>query len=542
MKRRCIYLVAMLAGTVLAMAGCAKEAAPQDAAGAAQEGAFEDAAGAAQEGIVEDADGETRTEEAVVEAAPQVEITKLTKDWYNDDGSIWLVHGEYDTVSVYGNATEALTEGVKDWASQDEEAFLSYGDELSGYAAQDAAVESSYLSSLGSGEYAYSVFETLEVARSDSRVLSLLKMNSQYTGGAHGDYGYTGIVFDSQTGKLLALEDILQDAGGFQEKATAAILVRLEESYGDGLFPEYADTVEEMWENGPKWYLDVSGITFFFDPYEIGPYAMGVASVTLPYGEFAEYLKTEYLLPDSGGSVGRIPEGEEMSVSLVTERDSLDTLEVLAEYKDEYSDAEISLRVNEETMDIGTFARLGDAYFLRTEAGRSYVLLDTDYASDDYVTFVYEVTDGTVKETDRAEGVSLQDGNINTEKLRLSMHLDVLGSYKGFMDYALNDAGKLEQQQEIFEIPAETSPWGLLTVTKELPVTMDEGGQKTLSSGTSIRVIGSDNQGTIRFRVEGTEQEGSISYTRGNGTDDEWTLSIDGVPETEYFESIPYAG
>ncbi|MCD8050254.1 MAG: YobA family protein [Clostridiales bacterium] len=201
----------------------------------------------------------------------------------------------------------------------------------------------------------------------------------------------------------------------------------------------------------------------------------------------------------------------------------------------------ISLCLDDMVVEIGEFGRLGNAYLLGLADGRSFVLLDADYASDDYVTFLFEITDGELVEQSRLEDVSLQSATVSAEQLNLRVHVDVLGSYDSYMDYVIDDAGSLQATSDFYEIPTDDSDWHLITVSNEVPVTID--GQKvTLSVGTQIRITGTDNQETAYFRVEDTGVEGSVTYVRGDGEDDAYTLYIDGISEYDYFEMLPYAG
>ena len=151
-----------------------------------------------------------------------------------------------------------------------------------------------------------------------SCIPSFLESNSEYTGGAHGSWGSSGVTFDAESGALLELEDLLTDQEGFQETAEAYILGRLAEREPEGLFPDYESIVSGMWESGPNWYLDAAGITFIFQPYLIGPWAMGEVLVTFPYTEAAGYLSEDYL-PErlyslSAPMAAKVPEGETVQI------------------------------------------------------------------------------------------------------------------------------------------------------------------------------------------------------------------------------------
>lgn len=470
------------------------------------------------------------------ETAPQVTFAREEKDWYDEESGKWALHLEYDTAEVQGEGFETVAESVSQWSDQRKEELLTYGEGLYPTASEEAALSES----ASADSYYYSIFEELEVMRADSRVISLRELNSDYTGGAHGNYGYTGIVFDSQTGALLSLNDILKDEEGFQQEAAGYIAEELKVRYGEGLFPEYESTVEDMWESGPVWYLDGAGITFVFNPYEVGPYAMGAAEVTLPYDVFGEYMEDAYAGINGAGAAA-LPENTDVFLTLASEDSVQQRLNIRTETDEEYGETQITLELGDSSVVAGTFGRMGSAYLLNLTDGRSFVLFDADYASDDYVTFLYEITGGVIKEGNRLEGISLSDGAINTELLTLRMSLNVFGTYYGMMDYKIDENGMLAQQSDIFRIMGNDSDAYLLTVIQDLPVTID-GRETILPAGSRIRITGTDNQGLAYFRVDESGEEGSILYERGDGADDTWTLYVNGRPETDYFEMLPYAG
>ena len=171
--------------------------------------------------------------------------------------------------------------------------------------------------------------------------------------------------------------------------------------------------------------------------------------------------------------------------------------------------------------------------------GRTFLVFDADYASDDFVTFVFELKDRLLVECDRREGLSID--TVNTDSLKGRMHLDMLGTYGGQMDYTPGPDGQLEASGSWYEIPESGSPWQELHVVRELPVRIGEE-ETTLPAGSVIRITAADDEGTVRFRELSTGLEGEITGERGTGGEDSWKLYIDGIPEDEYFETLPYAG
>ncbi|MCD8232712.1 MAG: DUF3298 and DUF4163 domain-containing protein [Clostridiales bacterium] len=474
------------------------------------------------------ADDDFSSGDAVSTAAvPKVTLETEYRNWYSDDEEYWLMQAECDSISVTGDGCDVLCTAVNQWNAEQTDSFWNYCEDLSEDAA--ACIGDSIADP---DSYFYESCREIEVARVDESVLSLVIMNYDYLGGAHGYDGYTAVSFDAVNGDILELEDILEDTDGFQEAAESYIIENLEENYSDELFEGYEDAVASMWDAEPVWYLDAEGITFVFNAYELGPYSMGEAIVTCSYEEFGSYMKDSYAGMNGAGA-GKFSLNTDIQTTSGTLSVNMDTDGDEGMYP-------LVLSLDGETAEAGEFGRFGEAYLLTLSDGRSFVLCDADYASDDYVTFLYEITDGEIVQRSCLEDISLQRGVVSPDGMTLRAHLDVLGTYYAYMDYEIGESGALTQTEDVFEILQDGYAWRVLTTMKELPVTVD-GETTMLPEGSRIRITGTDNEGTASFTDEDTDAAGSILYERGDG-DDAWTLYIDGVSEYEYFEMIPYAG
>lgn len=542
MKRNCRFLALILAGCMCLSAGCGSVSdtgaegteaqKTAEASGSGEEDSDAENIGKQEESEDSDQGSEEYT------AAPQLTVSQKELDKYDPDTNRWLVHTEYDTASVSGDGYETLEQSVREWSEARIAEIEALSEEYAGYAAEDTAY-----SAVDSESYRYSIFQSLEAARVDSRVVSIIEMSSDYTGGAHGNYGYHGYTFDAGSGQLLELADILENAGEFQENAVSYIIQSLEETNGDGLFPEYAESVRDIWtrNEGPNWYLNAAGITFIFNPYEVGPYAVGDVRVTLPYGEFASCIKDEYE-GITGSGAARIPEDAEVLLGLGA--DEQPSRLRICQDKDENYEGPVYVELNDSAVKAGeyTYGWIEGAYVLTKEDGRTFVLLNTDEASDDFTMFLYEITDGKIRESDCVQDLSFRNGAVNTEALTLRVSLDVIGTYSAMMDYEIGEDGKLTQTEPFFRIQSsETSSGYTLTSVRELPVTVN-GEEIMLPAGSRIRITATDNMGTALFSDEDTGENGEIHYTRGNSEDDSWVIYIDGTPDYECFETVPYAG
>lgn len=110
----------------------------------------------------------------------------------------------------------------------------------------------------------------------------------EFAGGAHPNSWVSYLNFNSKTGKKIKLEDLLKPG-------TKKDLDRI----GERLFNEQnGGESEGMWDFEPgkfelneNFAIQKGGLTFVFNPYEIGPYVAGAPVVFIAYKEFKTLIK-----------------------------------------------------------------------------------------------------------------------------------------------------------------------------------------------------------------------------------------------------------
>ncbi len=506
----------------------------------------------------ENAAEETQTDANIEQAAtgaPVIWLEHQQKDWHSEDDTKWLMHAENQLIyaSIPGN--DAAAQKINDWSEAEAESVWKAGEEMASEAADYIKESAEYATDYQNDytdSYCYNRFVTYSIMRADAQVISLESLDSSYLGGAHGNYYYEGTTFDTMTGEELKIQDIVTDMPSFRLQATKDIDKYLQENYSDGLFEDYQDTVEQIWEgeDGFNWYLNKSGIMVIFNSYAVGPYAMGSVTVPLPYSAYASYLNQDYTTPETT-SAGNGELAEETVTKIRTSRleggaqVNYGDLNVYMDQKNEFGGGTLTIELNEQKEQTEYFDRLCDSQILYLEDGRVFVLLVADHASDDYELFLYEVTDGKLKMTDQQDNLFLGDGSVSAGgrkngMLMLQKNVNVFGSYQCSMTYSIGDDGKLVPDEEFFQVDIDNYPYSVLTVTRELPVSVN-GGQTTLQTGTQIRITGTNDAGIALFETTDGKVSGEIHYTEPEG-DSEFYHKINGITEDQYFESIPYAG
>lgn len=114
-----------------------------------------------------------------------------------------------------------------------------------------------------------------------------------YRGGAHGIQTVSQLVFNRHTGALLAEEEFFRP--GYKEPVTALLreAVRKEMEAEDAELLPLLE-MESIVPNGNFALLD-KGVQWIFQPYEAGPYALGLVMGTVNWGALYDYMKPDYI-------------------------------------------------------------------------------------------------------------------------------------------------------------------------------------------------------------------------------------------------------
>lgn len=514
--------IAFIMAGFLCLSACANSAAPSVSDGDTAE---------VSESTTSEGDVSSGDVETAAQSLPVVSVENRTATRYAEDGETQLVEIRQDCMVLEGTGYEKAAEAVARLLYTEQDTLEAQADSMAELAGEELREQ------LEQDAEAYFYFSPyyeeadMQVERLDSRVLSVKVSSYEYSGGAHGYGGDGGITIDLESGVELELSHLTDDFSGFMDKSREIVLQELAERE-DELFPDYAAYVEESLEN-VNWYLDAAGVEFCFTPYEIGPYASGNIVVCVPYNEVADYLKPEYGFTQETG-IQCLPVNQEVILSGTEGQYSI----MMGSRELEEYENELFLMVGEEETVLGQ-QWLEHAYLMSRPDGKQFVIFDVDWASDDFETFVYDVTDGKMEQTADV-WAELDGGNIQLDRVNLQFTLNVFGTYGSDMPHAFTDEGELTALGERYEIE-QRSDWQGLTTIRELPVTVD-GQNMTLPVGTKLSITATDNQGTAWFTAEdegGNSIEGEIHYER---IDDDYQLYVDGVSEYEYFETLPYAG
>lgn len=150
--------------------------------------------------------------------------------------------------------------------------------------AREAALDREYFNGFTSNSEYF-------VQRADDRILSVRVDGDTYTGGVHPNYGVVGMNLDPVTGEPMELSDVLTDL----EELPTILTEKIRSKYTFEPFSDLQEQLEGYEDGHYSWTLDYQGITFYFSPYEIAPYAAGLLTATIWYDELPELFVEKYI-------------------------------------------------------------------------------------------------------------------------------------------------------------------------------------------------------------------------------------------------------
>ncbi len=543
MKKRGYLLWAML--LCLSLTGCrGKAGAPEKQEEAAtQEAAKEDRKdeipAAAPEKIAERPS-----------AAPRMDLEVWIEEKNNFED--WDVMScNYDLIWTDSAKYPELAKTLEAYSAEQEESILAEREELVGYAREAKSYNSTYFSP-------YEIDVDLQVRRADSRVLSLREYTSSYSGGAHGSYETRCMNLDPETGRELALSDVVSNPAELAE----LIIAELHRTYGneEGAYNMgHEDLIRRMFggeagadEYQAPWSIGYNEISVYFDHYVLGPYAAGEFHVAVPFSAAPELFYEEYReTPEE--YVAALDEYMPCYVDLDGDGND-DTVEVQKTYRNVspgYADSTyemIHILCNgREELSYENYGSFTDFRLLKLADGRCYLYVQWygGYEGEDYIE-VFEMRPGAVRHAGNYFGD--MSARSYEKKYELTdpgcFYLsrrgnEVMGTYQVICECHVGADGlPVEEGLNLIANPEERD------LTAKIPVNV----YLVSADGTEDREPTEIPAGTV-LTFYGTKGDNMVEMVLEDGRhcriyidSSEYPHTIDGIAEDECFDGIMYAG
>ena len=390
----------------------------------------------------------------------------------------------------------------------------------------------------------FDVMETVTVRRADSRVFSLILEGSSYTGGPHKQPYTVGVAFDPETGERLKLTDVATHEGLLKDsvKEQLEAFWNKDELYEDLNLDKFF--AEKDWN--VAWVLDYHGLSVYFQPYDIAPYASGVQNVTIPFSLHPELVKEEYrIVPESYGIEFTAEKPFFFDMDGDGKIDSLTVSAAKGEY-DNYEKQSVTLNGEKVEEDTGIY--LVEPMLMHTSDGKNYLYIGQQYPDDFWAFEVFDLSKGSIKKVDTV--YSGRHNIVDYEKdyyarqvltdpnsFVLDTYTQMLGTAYGYDSYHVGTDGLPVQEHDWHMICFETE----LTLRKALTVSVvSEDGKTTgttkLKTGDKALYYRTDGENWADLKLS----DGRIVRVNPKHGDGEWTL--DGINLEEVFEGIVFGG
>lgn len=143
-------------------------------------------------------------------------------------------------------------------------------------------------SNLGESWNNYYSSVAMDVIFNDNNWLVMEMSGSEYTGGAHGNYGVSYMNIDMQQKRVWKMEDVMTVDSNklnllLDAEARRYFAIAATESFEDRLL------TDKVLPNG-NICITPTGINFVYNPYEIASYADGIINLFLPYSQLKDLL------------------------------------------------------------------------------------------------------------------------------------------------------------------------------------------------------------------------------------------------------------
>ncbi len=406
------------------------------------------------------------------------------------------------------------------------------------------------------------------VLRADENVVSYEQFYDDYYGGTHGYHSYAGFTFDTKTGKKLDLYDVITG----EESVKAGIIQELKNKYAseDGLvenntpeedadaFFEYVDSKDQS--GAVAWSLSADRLNIYYNPYNIGSWALGIVSVSLPFEKYPDAVKEEYKMGTSDYAV-KIGIYADYSADIYNDG-SFSDVSVYPDGTDDYANSALRIQIQDENGQV-TSRVFDDMYYFTMEAyyvktgNRHFLHVFTHSENDWTADNVYEITNGQIRDLGYVEGTPAlirYEYNYNEDSLftnsedvaayndpgalYLEKTMNAFSTYSGSRHYHVGSSGLLESNDPYVAGPAEI----VVTVKKALTVKKtdasgrENGKTEVIPVGTKLYFYITDNESYVIFRYDG-DQYGKVSMYNSD-----WPQKINGEELESVLDGLIFAG
>ena len=348
------------------------------------------------------------TQTAENEITEEITVLSLNKEyishyeWYEDHPKM-LVRSEYTDVTLdksmekkYPLLAKALTETSvmrKRAMEEEKDNFIVTATEEF---LNNSEAFSTYVSTLD-----------VQVRRADSVAVSILEDYNSET-----DRAFNCLNYDTESGKLLALSDVVTDIEKLPAIVEKEVISRIfqGDSYVETAIPDYFKNTPE---EDITWVLDYNGVTFYFNAGAIAPTNFGIQIETVTFAEHPDLFNEKYTAVPDAYAVS-LPLSSPFFTDLTCDGRS-EELTVSGNYDpDDRFYYTLGIFSENSNYEVDWFAYDLNPYYVKTADGNSFLYVFSEESEEEdrqMILCVFSLKNGEIKQVSETDMGLFYRGN-----------------------------------------------------------------------------------------------------------------------------------
>lgn len=451
-------------------------------------------------------------------------------------------NGEFNE---YDGKYEGLKSSLKEYNQVVESIYLDNIEQCREYASEDQRFKENtdYLY-----DYFYEIDMNATVTRSDEVLFSFFETDYIDWGGVHPSTVYKGFNFDSESGKVLHISDLIPDREAFIE----AVDKKLHEDYPDIddalIIDDLKTTLGDMYDEKDglqvQFHMTHTTLDIIFSAYDLTFYAYGPQFISLTYADYADILNEKYTKTSRNYAAAVT---YYTPVILDTADGGTRTLTVSCERPvdpsdDEYNSMDLAISLDGKEYD----ERIDYAYDVRSyileKDNKAYLYVSSLLDSDWRFTNVYDLNGETAKKIEEELDYSFYELTpVDTDNFVMKSRSNLLSTYGLFRNYTLGSDGLPVPMTDFWWIDSDLRFTLKSDLTLPVMNTLStdgsfDGKEETFSKDTFLFPVRTDGEKWVDARTT------NGSYVRINVDKSDWPQIVDGRDIEELFDGIVFAG
>jgi|GEM_PF-5048458 len=387
----------------------------------------------------------------------------------------------------------------------------------------------------------------ITLSRADAQAVGVLIYEYWDLGGVHPSWAYRSVNYDTQTGRVIGLTDVIDDLDAMREALIDALITE----YSRETFFDLEGYLAYYSPDDYTWVLAPDGVMFQFSPYEIAPFAAGAPSALLSFAAHPELFTGRYTV-QTGDYVRPFSLWSPFTFNPSADG-SCDTLLVTCS-EDEYGTLqELTIEYNGVVFtDTDVMEFNPRPYLFHTEAYGDFLYVQIGLPNDYQNIYVYRLSDGGVTRCGDSVPYGFaefwqSDGDCavrtcptNPGRFVLSRTTHTVYSSTAYGTFRVGADG----------MPEQVSPFLTLASGRELTVLqriefplVDEAGEPTggtvqLSPGDVVVPARTDGRYLVDLRLA----DGRLCRLEITPSDYAWPGLIQGYELEELFDGVFFVG